>query len=106
MIRVKRGVDLTHLSGEMALAAVVVDQVYGVFGRPTCWITSGRDGPHMDGSKHTRERIEALDFRTRDWPAFPSGGGLETMAEVLRDRLGPAFQVILEETHMHVEHDP
>ena len=67
-------------------------------------ITSGNDSTHMEGSKHYTG--EALDVRTKHLPAT-----LKTaLAEMVRQRLGPKYQVILESVgtpneHLHVEFD-
>jgi hypothetical protein len=68
-------------------------------------ITSGNDSTHMDGSKHYTD--EALDFRTKhliaaDKPRLLAG---------IRHRLGPNYDVILEDAggsneHGHAEYNP
>lgn len=68
-------------------------------------ITSGNDSAHMPGSKHYVDR--ALDFRTKHLTA-----GMKQMLVVsVRRRLGPDYDVILEDEggnneHLHIEWDP
>lgn len=61
-------------------------------------ITSLFDGEHMEKSKHYTG--EAADFRSFNLP------NKEEATRELQKRIGPSFQVILEETHIHVEYDP
>ena len=68
-------------------------------------ITSGNDSKHMDGSKHYI--YEALDFRTKHLTADEKRLLVSTMTR----RLGPEYQVILEDEggineHGHCEWDP
>lgn len=74
-------------------------------GLPDMVITTGRNGVHMTGSKHYTD--DALDFRTKHLTA-PQRAAL---VGVLRRRLGPAYDVILEDVgganeHGHCEFDP
>lgn len=91
MIKVKGGVTPRHLI--IAAAAANVAEILGL----TTTITSGTDGTHMNGSKHYTS--EALDFRLLGVDTLPF------MAQ-LRTRLGPAYEVIREANHIHVEYDP
>ena len=67
-------------------------------------VTSGNDSTHMKGSRHYVNA--ALDFRSKDMP-YPTRS--KFMA-ILQKRLGPKYQVILEDDgkaneHIHVERD-
>jgi hypothetical protein len=64
-------------------------------------ITSGRDGTHMQTSKHYSG--EALDFRR--WQSDGIGRTTDIVEE-LRRELGDDYDVVLEATHIHVEYDP
>ena len=100
MIRYKEGVRTRGISAHMALAASTVDHIYEDFGQDECWIVSGNDGRHSDGSLHYCG--EALDFRTRDVPEAQRA----PLAAKVREALGDQFDVVLEATHLHVEYDP
>ena len=72
-----------------------VDAVFQKFGIEAV-ITSGRDGKHMEGSKHYEGK--AFDLRTFHV--------IDRVAELLRMYLGKEFDVIVEKDHIHVEFDP
>ena len=66
-------------------------------------VTSGNDSKHKVGSKHYSD--EALDIRTKNIAAP------HTFASAIRKRLGPDYDVILEDEegpneHLHLEFDP
>lgn len=63
-------------------------------------ITSANDGKHMDGSLHYKNH--ALDIRCTDLPKT----SWTSYAELLKVRLGPEYDVVLEKDHIHVEYDP
>lgn len=68
-------------------------------------ITVGRNGTHQVGSKHGTD--EALDFRTHHLTTSQR----VALVRVLRRRLGPAYDVIVEDVglpneHGHAEYDP
>lgn len=95
-IELKAGVELSGLSPQMVMAALVVCSL--AEGEETVVVTSGSDSYHSSKSKHYRG--DALDFRTRNRP------DAEAWAERVKAALGRDFDVILEETHLHVEYDP
>ena len=64
-------------------------------------ITSGTDGTHRAGSLHYAGK--AFDFRR--WEA-DAAGVTAALVDELKTALGPDYDVILESTHIHVEHDP
>ena len=66
----------------------------------TCTITSGMEGSHSRASLHYVGL--AFDIRTRTMPS----GELERIREKLAERLGDTFDVVLESTHIHIEHQP
>lgn len=96
---IKTGVDLRGMQPQMAVAFCIAQ---GIFERHAkeCVITSCSDGKHGPNSLHYKGK--ALDLRTRHLrpeqvhPVF-----LE-----LRTALGPQFDVVLEDDHMHLEFDP
>ena len=92
MLKVKAGVTPKLL--RIAAGAANVAELLGL----EITITSGNDGKHMKGSKHYT--YEALDFRTRDL----SKTNVTKVMTMLRGRLGPHYDVILEHDHLHVEY--
>lgn len=72
----------------------------------TVTITAGKNGTHMEGSKHGI--YAALDLRSKDMPSLVVK---RRFMSLLRRELGPDYDVILEKLgtvneHVHVEHDP
>ena len=69
-------------------------------------ITSANDGKHMDGSLHYKDL--ALDFRTghhwkKPWLTLAQ---VQQIAVLMRQSLGPEYDVVVENDHVHVEHNP
>jgi len=95
---IKPGVRL-HPSTAWAVAMPIVREVYRDFGY-TAVITSGVDGKHAKNSLHYSGR--AFDFRTSNIAL----GDRIPLAATLSDSLGSEFDVVLENDHIHVEHDP
>lgn len=91
MIRIKNGVTPRLLV--LCAAAANTAAALGV----DVTITAGTDGCHMTGSKHYTG--EALDIRLL-------GEHTEEFKAALAERLGTAYQVVLEKDHIHVEYDP
>ena len=103
-VKLKDGASLENVSWRMFWAAIVADGIFRTNGAEAV-ITSGADGKHSDASKHYAENnpsgmVEALDFRTRNI-IYP-----ERVANELRQKLGPNYDVVLETDHIHVEYDP
>jgi hypothetical protein len=99
MLLIKRGVDLSKLTGRMAVAALVVEGIYEDL-RANAVVTSGCEGEHSEGSKHYTG--DALDFRT----LHLTGHFREQLASRCREALNEQFDVVLEKDHLHVEWDP
>ncbi len=71
----------------------------------TVWITSANDSEHMEESLHYENL--AFDIRIRNIVGiieFPLAA--RAWAEQMRIALGDDYEVILEDTHLHVEYDP
>lgn len=104
-MRLKPGVKLTDLKPQMALAAIIVRDVYASLDpNCSCTITSANDSKHSDGSLHYYGR--ALDFRTHDF-----SGDKALLRAKIKEALGNDFDVVLEglgtpNEHIHLEHDP
>jgi len=87
---------------EIAFAALVVDGVIREASGSGAVVTAGTDGTHSPGSKHYVGA--ALDVQSHGLDA-------PKVLKILQDRLGPDFDVILEDAgmpneHFHVELDP
>ena len=121
MIRkLKAGVSLAGIAPEMLIADAVVAAVYAELGAAELVITSVGDGAHGPGSFHTSDplRIKAVDYRRwslqiRTPPAHPLDVDGDTVidnapeaARRIAHRLRDQFDVVLEDTHLHVEFDP
>lgn len=96
---VKTPVRLNGVQPPMLFGAQIVAGVYGKLGGYDAIITAATDGKHAAGSLHYCGL--ALDFRTRHVPAELR----EKLLAEVKAALGPEFDVILEETHLHVEYD-
>ena len=97
---------LANVQPKSLTIAAAVTNAATVLGLPhDMIITHGRDGKHKRGSKHYSD--EALDFRTKHLaPAMKT-----RLIEVVQQRLGSRYQVLLEDLgteneHGHAEFDP
>lgn len=107
-MRLKRGVKLTGLTPQMAIANQIVNGVFKEFG-VECVITSANDGTHGANSLHSRDGLcRAFDYRTH----YVTLNGFEVkLRDEVKERLGDEFDVVMEgigtpNEHLHVEHDP
>lgn len=102
-------IRVDNLSSAIVLAIQAADTVWKLMGVPHgVTVTSGcegkpGDGIHHEWSKHYPHNNEsgqgeAVDLRTWNVDAERAG-------EKLQRFLGPAFDVVVEDTHIHVEHD-
>lgn len=99
MIAIKPGVRIAGLSNEALLAIMVARDVYAWYGQQErCVITSITDGDHKAGSLHHTGR--AIDLR------LPAAHTVGDVVQVLTDRLGVSYDIVLEKDHIHVEYDP
>ena len=98
-LRFKEGVSVRGMRPELAVAFQVASEVYARFACDA-WVTSVTDGEHMEGSLHYEGL--AADFRTR----IVAPHHRQNLADLMRTRLGSEWDVVLEEDHLHVEHDP
>ena len=97
-MRLKKGVRIRGLRAEMAIALIMANEVCEKLGVEMV-ITSCTEGKHSWGSLHFSGG--AFDFRK--W-AFSDGGS--EAREMLKEKLGAEFDVVLERTHIHVEFQP
>lgn len=98
LMRVKEGAELDGLALPMLRALYLIALVLRERGHTTFTVTSGVRTPEADFSLHPSGR--ALDIRrwTLTYPA--------AAAEEISAILGPDYDVVLEEDHLHIEHDP
>ena len=98
-MKIKHGVILAGLNRErMRYALMIADKVWKDKGRKEgITITSGLDGTHSAGSEPYYGL--AVDLRTRYW------GWKKKMkvAQELMNRLGEAYDVVVESNHIHLE---
>ncbi len=99
MLSLKPGVRLTGIRPELVIAVLAAERVYAAAGH-NLTITACTDGKHSIGSFHYSGA--AVDLRTRDLPA----GDVSKIAAQIRDCLGADFDVVIENDHLHVEHQP
>lgn len=99
MIQLKYGVDLLGLKPEAVIAVICAASVLREHGYATV-VTSVSDGTHGRASLHYAGL--AIDLRTSHIPEDDRG----TMSSLIADALGAQFDVVLEETHIHIEFQP
>lgn len=99
-IRVKSSVEPVSL----LLVAGVANVAAPIICVPTVVITAGRDGRHMNGSRHYDDA--AIDVRTKN---FPTRKAKEAFLDALRRKFQPPDYDVLfeyigcEQEHIHVE---
>jgi len=99
MIQIKAGAQVNGIRPEILLALMVVNEVYANHGI-LCVITEGTGSKHGIGSLHYVGL--AVDLRTRDMP-----GTLQVqVTDIIRERLGKQYDVVLEKDHIHIEFQP
>lgn len=98
-MKLKQGVVLAGLKIEMRPVLIKAAALWAQHGQELV-VTCGLDGTHSPGSLHYYGY--ALDFRTR---YFDHGIAI-LIKGLLQRELGPLYQVILHETHMHVQYKP
>lgn len=91
-------VNLDGLNLPMLIALWWAGRVYQKQGMETITVTSARDGQHMKGSLHYCGC--AVDLRI--W-GLPDPQAAESE---LKRQLDKEFDVVLEQTHLHIEFDP
>jgi hypothetical protein len=98
MLRIKKGVRIPPASAYATIVSVA-ESVYRDHGYD-CIITSGIEGDHGHSSEHFKG--DAADFRIRHLDE----GDEQIIKHDLTEALGFDFDVVLEDTHIHVEYDP
>lgn len=92
------------IGAEMMFVNDVVDEVYEHFGLGEGTVTCGIEGWHSRTSLHPKGK--AQDYRTwgLDGKQLSRQDKME-IANMIRLKLGPDFDVIIEKDHIHVEFD-
>lgn len=98
-MRLKSGVRVNGIKPETILAMLITERVFQRHGAELT-ITSLLDGKHSPNSLHYRGF--AFDARTRDIEQAKR----PELRDAVSEALGNEFDVVLEETHLHVEFDP
>ena len=98
-MRLKENVQVPPQYGILMAIWVAYDELKRVEHEMT--ITSWMDGRHSPTSLHYRG--DAIDIRTRDLPAAISA---ENLGARIRERLTIDYDVIVEDTHIHIEWQP
>lgn len=97
---IKDGVIITGpLSINLLDALLTCQRIYILHGYPFV-VTALSDGKHMDKSLHYRGY--AADLRSRDIPP----GDVPTLILEISKQVGPAFDIVQESDHIHIEYDP
>ena len=102
MIYFKRGVDWSRVEPAMIGAVNDVARMFEKRKLGDVWITSVREGEHMEGSLHYEGR--AVDIRLPE-VELPEANYMGLFYD-LKHLLPEDFDVVLEETHIHIEYDP
>ena len=95
----EKAARIAGISPEMVLGALIIYDVLKAHGKEFT-ITSGTEGPHGRASLHFIGN--ALDIRTRGW--IPTE--LREVEADLQASLGIDFDVVRENSHLHVEFQP
>ena len=91
----KTGVDISRLEPPIRKILKDLDRIYRLFCHQELVITSTYEGDHLPSSLHYANL--AIDIRK---PI-----NVNTLMTQLKDKLKPPYQVIKEETHIHIEYD-
>ena len=89
------GVSVKH---EICAAMDVIDQLHLLVTGRDAEFTSIVDGTHRERSRHySGLAVDLRQWYLDDIPAF---------VKELKRQLGPRYQVIPEQSHIHIEYDP
>ena len=97
---IKHNVEAGGLQPEILLAIMEAREIYRDLGTNLV-ITSLLDGKHMENSFH----YKGLAVDLRIWN-LPRTADKYIVVKRLKEALGSEYDVVLESTHIHVEHDP
>lgn len=91
------------LSPEIIRAKKIADNLSRSICGKEIFITSQLDGKHSPGSKHYDGK--AFDMRTVTKKYYTTEQ-INDITELLKIQLGNDYDVVLHDTHLHIEHDP
>lgn len=100
MYKIKEGAVIDTLRPEIKDALPVMENVFSSRGVDMV-VTAGTDGKHMTNSYHYKALAVDLRLASR----LDSALSDEEVKNDLSDVLGPAYDVVLEGDHFHVEYD-
>lgn len=107
-MRLKKGVEVVHqdtglsIQPEAVMAVIVADVIWKLFNQELV-VTSVLEGKHKVDSLHYTGN--AVDFRTRYFTDEEKSLVYALLKKVLLN-IDSDYDVIFEETHIHVEYDP
>jgi len=101
-MKIKSGVRLENLRPVIVLALAIADDVFKSMTNESLVITSVSEGIHKKDSLHYRGL--AVDIRKPRNYMF--GNDIDSLSTKLASHLGDNFDVVVEDTHIHIEYDP
>ena len=96
----KEGVTGNGLQESITSIEDTVDGVFNDLAGRDAFVTSTTEGTHGPDSLHYSG--DAIDLRTRDL----SSSQINTITNRLRNEVGPNYDVIYHDRHIHIEYDP
>ena len=101
-MRIKAGASINGIRPEIAVAITAIQDIINKWKEPDIEfvITSGTDGKHSPTSLHHAGC--AIDIRTRMIPPHQRGA----LKGRIEKALGRDFEIVLEDTHIHLEFQP
>lgn len=105
MLSLKPSVRIDGLRTEIVIGLMIAQSVYAKYGVELV-VTCGVNGTHSSKSLHYKAL--ALDLRTHN---IPQNVSKHEILKDLKEKLGPHFDVIIEDEgdkneHFHMEYDP
>ena len=100
-MKIKQGVELGLVQPQAVIALIIANQIWQQLGQDLVW-TSGNEqtDTRVPGSLHNAG--QAIDLRTR---YFSASDKIQASTQ-LKNSLGNSFDVVVYDTHIHIEYDP
>ena len=104
ILRLKNTVKINgkHFSPEVRCMLDVACHNAPEMQKDEVWVTSANDSTHKKGSLHYADK--AFDIRTKNVVGGPEA--VKIWAKNIQIELGPDYDVVNEEDHLHLELDP